>query len=166
MLNFGFFDLRMSRLQEQGWQMPKWWYREKRPSSDDAYFENMSRVIFEAGLNWHVIDKKWSHIKAVFEGFSVEKVSRFTDADVERLLLDKGIVRNRNKIQGIIINAIQFRKIRQQYGSFQNYLESQDKSSNYKSVIKTLIHDFKRLGESSAALFLYTVAENISPWQY
>ncbi len=156
----------MTFLQEQGWQPPKWWYRKNRPESDNEYFENMSRVILEAGLNWHVIDKKWDTIKAAFEGFSVEKVSVFSDADIERLLLDKGVVRNRNKIEGIINNSLQFRKIHRKYGSFQNYLDSLDKSGNYANVIKKLTRDFKRLGKSSAALFLYSVAENISPWEY
>ncbi len=153
-------------MQEQSWQPPKWWYRKNRPSTDDAYFENMSRVILEAGLNWAVIDKKWGTINAAFENFSVDKVSNFTSNDVERLLLDKGVVRNRNKIEGIIINAVQFKKIRQQYGGFQQYLDSLDKSNNYANVIKSLTRNFKRIGKSSAVLFLYTVAEDISPWEY
>ena len=49
----------MQEQHEQHWQMPDWWYRKKRPSTDEEYFENMSRVIFQAGLNWHVIDNKW-----------------------------------------------------------------------------------------------------------
>ncbi len=106
---------------------------------------------------------KWAAIKTAFKGFSIQKVSQFTDLDVERLLLNKSIIRNRNKIEGIIINAVQFQKIRQQYGSFQNYLDSLDKSDNYAIVIKRLTRDFKRLGKSSAAMFLYTVTENISP---
>jgi 3-methyladenine DNA glycosylase Tag len=50
-------------MQEEHWHMPKWWYREKRPATDEEYFENMSRVIFQAGLNWQVTDKKWPSIK-------------------------------------------------------------------------------------------------------
>ena len=46
--------------------MPDWWYREKRPATDEAYFENMCRVIFQAGLNWQVIDNKWPSIKKAF----------------------------------------------------------------------------------------------------
>ncbi len=146
--------------------MPKWWYRNNRPESDDRYFENMSRVILEAGLNWHVIDRKWASIKTAFKDFSVAKVSKFTDNDVEYLLQDKGVIRNRGKIQAIILNAIQFKKIHQQYGSFEKYINSLDKSENYTNAVKTLTHDFKWLGKSSASLFLYTVAENISPWEY
>lgn len=101
-----------------------------------------------------------------FKGFSIQNVSQFTAADVERLLSDKGVVRNRNKIVGVIFNANQFLKIRQQYGSFQNYLDSLGKSENYTNTVNTLTKRFKRLGKSSAALFLYTVAETINPWEY
>jgi DNA-3-methyladenine glycosylase I len=153
-------------LQEHEWKMPSWWCREKRPESDDVYFENMSRVIFEAGLNWQVIDKKWPTIKKAFSNFSVDKVSRFTDADVQRLLHDPGIVRNKGKIQAIIRNAVTFKAIEKQFGSFQKYLDSMDKSNNYSSVVKTLINNFKWLGPSSAGTFLYSIAEKIDPWEH
>ena len=52
--------------QEHHWKMPEWWLRDKRPSNDNVYFENMCRVIFQAGLNWKVIDNKWPSIKKAF----------------------------------------------------------------------------------------------------
>ena len=61
-------------LMEGEWKPPEWWYRNKRPTSDEAYFENMSRVIFQAGLNWNVIDKKWTTTKTAFAEFSITKV--------------------------------------------------------------------------------------------
>jgi len=57
----------------------------------------MCRIIFQAGLNWSVIDKKWPTTRMAFANFSVDKVARFTDTDVERLVKDEGIVRNRAK---------------------------------------------------------------------
>ena len=97
---------------EESWKPPEWWYREKRPPTDDAYFENMCRIIFQAGLNWSVIEKKWFTIKKAFAEFSIEKVAQFTNADVERLMKDKGIVRNKRKILAIIQNANLFREIK------------------------------------------------------
>ena len=85
-------------LMEGEWKPPEWWYRGKRPESDEAYFENLTRVIFQAGLNWHVIDKKWPTTKKAFEQFLISKVAGFTDKDVQRLLKDEGIVRNKNKV--------------------------------------------------------------------
>jgi len=136
-------------------------YRGRRPSNDDAYFENMTRVIFLAGLSWKMIDTKWPNFKKAFQDFSIEKVSRFTAADLERLLKNEGIVRNRLKIQATIHNAGQFKAIRGKFGSFQSYLDRLDKSNNYASVIKELGKTFHRLGPSSARIFLYTVGEDI-----
>ena len=150
-------------MQEQSWQTPEWWYQEERPPNDDGYFENMSRIIFQAGLNWHVIDNKWPTISKAFANFKINKVVLFTNADVERLMKDTGIIRNKGKIKAIIQNAINFKAIEKQYGSFQKYIDSLDKSNNYANVVKDLTNKFKWLGPPSASLFLYTVGEKISP---
>jgi DNA-3-methyladenine glycosylase I len=150
--------------EHQEWQMPEWWYREKRPTNDEAYFENMCRVIFQAGLNWKVIDNKWSSIKKALLNFKTEKIACFTEADVERLMKDPEIIRNKGKIKAIIQNAQNFKAIEKQYGSFQKYLDSLDKSNNYENAIKDLVNKFKWLGTPSASLFLYTVGEKISVW--
>jgi 3-methyladenine DNA glycosylase Tag len=147
------------------WKRPEWWYIGKCPPNDNAYFENMSRVIFQAGLNWTVIDKKWPTTKKAFADFDIEKVSRFTNADVERLLKDKGIIRNRGKIAAIIQNAIMFSEIKKECDSFKKYLDGRDKNENYATVIKELTSRFKWMGPSSAGLFLYTVGEDIDPWK-
>jgi len=151
-------------MQEQHWQMPEWWYRKKRPSTDEEYFENMSRVIFQAGLNWHVIDNKWSSIKKAFSDFNIGKVACFDNADIERLMRDPEVIRNKGKIKGIIQNAQNFKAIEKQYGSFQKYLDSLDKSNNYENVVKDLVNKFKWLGQSTASTFLYTVGEKIRVW--
>lgn len=134
---------------------------DKRPSSDGAYFENMCRIIFQAGLNWSVVDKKWPATQKAFDRFSTEKVSGYTDSDVACLMKDEGIIRNRGKISAIIENAKEFERIRREHGSFQTYLDRMDKSQNYSSAIKELSARFKWLGPSSAILFLHTVGEKI-----
>ena len=74
---------------------------------------------------------------------------------------DEGIVRNRGKIEAIIQNAILFKDIKKQYGSFQNYLDSFDKSNNYAKVVDELSSRFRWLGPSSASMYLHTVGEKI-----
>lgn len=151
-------------MQEQNWQMPDWWFRKNRPPNDDVYFENMCRVIFQAGLNWNVIDKKWPAIRKAFLNFKIDEVACFNETDVSRLLRDSGIIRNKGKIQAIIRNAITFQAIEKQCGSFQKYLDSMDKSNNYSDVIKKLVNNFKWLGPPSATTYLYTVGEKIEVW--
>lgn len=146
---------------EEGWRPPEWMYRKRHPPNDDAYFENMTRIIFQAGLSWKMIDKKWPNFRKAFENFSIDKVSRFKNSDVERLMKDAGIVRNRVKVAAAIQNAAQFKSVKEQFGSFRSYLNSLDKSNNYALVIKELGKRFQRLGPSSARIFLYTVGEDI-----
>jgi len=146
---------------ESTWRPPEWMYRNRHPSNDDAYFENMTRVIFLAGLNWKMIDKKWPSFKKAFQDFSIDKVSTFKTSDIERLMKNESIVRNRAKITATIQNAHQFENIRKKFGSFQSYLDSLDKSNNYALVIKELGKRFQRVGPSSARIFLYTVGEDI-----
>ena len=146
------------------WKMPDWWCRNERPANDNVYFENMCRVIFQAGLNWQVIDGKWESIKKAFADFNVKEIACFTDSDVQGLMNDPGIVRNKGKIKAIIQNAQNFVAIEKRFGSFQKYLESLDKSGNYANAIKDLVNTFKWLGPPSASLFLFTVGEEIEPW--
>ena len=150
--------------EHETWQMPQWWCRDERPANDSVYFENMCRVIFQAGLNWQVIDGKWTTTKKAFANFNIKKIACFTDQDLQRLLKDTGIVRNKGKIQAIIQNAQNFIAIEKRYGSFQKYLVSLDKSDNYANATKDLVNKFKWLGPPSASLFLYTVGEKINPW--
>ncbi len=151
-------------VEHKEWQPPDWWYRGSRPQSDRCYFENLCRILFQTGLNWAVVEKKWPTIKEAFEDFNIQKVACFTDEDVACLLGNSGIIRNRGKIKAIIRNAQTFLAIEQQHGSFQRYLDSIDKTSNYAKVVKTLINNFKWLGQSTASTFLYTVGEDINVW--
>jgi DNA-3-methyladenine glycosylase I len=121
----------------------------------------MSRIIFQAGLNWSVIEKKWPTTQKAFDGFSVEKVASFKESDVSRLVKDEGIIRNKGKIQAIIHNAQEFGRVKKECGSFRAYLDSMDKSNNYAAVVKELSARFKWLGIPSASLFLYSVGEKI-----
>jgi len=148
-------------MSRESWSPPKWMYRGRRPPNDDAYFENMTRVIFQAGLSWKMIDQKWPNFLKAFENFSIDKVSRFKNSDVEQLLKNEGIVRNRAKIAATIHNATEFKKIKEKPGSFKSYLDSLDKSNKYALVIKELGKRFQRLGPSSARIFLFTVGEDV-----
>ncbi|WP_127819811.1 DNA-3-methyladenine glycosylase I [Microbacterium sp. CPCC 204701] len=72
---------------------------------DRALFEKMSLEGFQAGLSWITILRKRPRFREVFAGFEPEAVAQFGDADVERLMTDAGIIRNRAKILATISNA-------------------------------------------------------------
>jgi len=108
-----------------------------------------------------MIDEKWPNFKKAFMNFSIDNVANFSEKDIQRLVSDASIVRNRAKIIATINNAKQFQNIKKEYGSFQRYLDSLDKSNNYALVIKELGKKCNRVGPSSARIFLYSVGENI-----
>ncbi|MFG1617613.1 DNA-3-methyladenine glycosylase I [Nonomuraea wenchangensis] len=72
---------------------------------DDAVFERVALEAFQSGLSWLTILRKRENFRAAFDGFSIPKVAAYTEQDVERLLGDPGIVRNRAKIEAAISNA-------------------------------------------------------------
>jgi DNA-3-methyladenine glycosylase I len=70
-----------------------------------SLFERMSLEAFQSGLSWLTILRKRENFRRAFSGFDIGKVARYTDADVQRLMADVGIVRNRAKIEATIANA-------------------------------------------------------------
>jgi DNA-3-methyladenine glycosylase I len=68
-------------------------------------FERMSLEAFQSGLSWLIILRKRDNFRQAFDGFDIETVARYTERDVDRLMADAGIVRNRAKIEATIANA-------------------------------------------------------------
>ncbi|WP_269799172.1 DNA-3-methyladenine glycosylase I [Glycomyces xiaoerkulensis] len=72
---------------------------------DDALFERISLEAFQSGLSWLTILKRREGFRAAFDGFRIDRVAAFGDREVERLLSDERIIRNRAKITATIANA-------------------------------------------------------------
>jgi DNA-3-methyladenine glycosylase I len=77
----------------------------KPVTGEDALFERISLEGFQAGLSWLTILKRREGLREAFLGFAIDRVSKMTEKDVDRLLLDEGIIRHRGKIQAVINNA-------------------------------------------------------------
>jgi len=95
------------------------------PVFDDALlFEFLVLEGFQAGLSWLTILRKREAFRAAFADFDIETVAAFGDADVERLLGDPGIVRNRAKIAAAVGNARAFLELASRHGSFSEWIWS------------------------------------------
>ena len=93
------------------------------PLHDDRrHFEFLVLDGAQAGLSWQTILRKRESYRRAFAGFDPVKVARFGAEDVERLLGDAGIVRNRQKIHSAIANAKAFLELQQEYGSFDEFV--------------------------------------------
>lgn len=93
------------------------------PLHDDGrLFEFLILDGFQAGLSWLTILRKRDNFRQAFDHFNAQTIAAYTDADIERLMQDTGIVRNRQKIQATIANARSFLEIQAVSGSFDAFI--------------------------------------------
>jgi DNA-3-methyladenine glycosylase I len=93
------------------------------PVHDDrAHFEFLVLEGAQAGLSWLTILKKREGYRRVFAGFDPEKVARFTQKRIEKILLDPGIIRNRAKVESTVRNARAYLAVQEEFGSFDAYM--------------------------------------------
>ena len=91
---------------------------------DKKMFEHLSLECLQCGLSWGLMLKKREVFRACFSGFDFEKVAAYGKEDVERILQTKDMLRSRGKIEAIVNNAKRFLEIREEFGSFCDYLRS------------------------------------------
>ncbi len=95
------------------------------PHRDEAVlFERLVLEIHQAGLSWETMLKKRDGFHCAYDGFAVDTVAAYGDADRDRLLDDPGIIRNRLKINAAIHNALVIQRLRASHGSFADWLDA------------------------------------------
>jgi DNA-3-methyladenine glycosylase I len=93
------------------------------PVADDRrLFEKLSLEGFQSGLSWRTILAKRDNFRAAFCNFDIDRIARFTQRDVTRLLKDEGIVRHRGKIEAVINNARRARELVKREGSLAAFI--------------------------------------------
>ena len=93
------------------------------PVHDDTrLFEFLILEGAQAGLSWETILRKRDNYRAAFDRFDPAKVAKYNDGKIADLLNDEGIIRNRLKINSAVTNAIAFRAVQREFGSFDNYV--------------------------------------------
>lgn len=109
------------------------------PLHDDRkLFEYLVLDGFQAGVSWSIVLNKRKNFRKAFSNFDPRRVARYTDADVERLLADAGIIRNRLKIVATINNARQFVKTQKEFGTFDKYIWQFTNGKTIRHTYKTL----------------------------
>ncbi len=93
------------------------------PVHDDRLmFEFLTLESAQAGLSWYTVLRKRENYRIAFAGFDPETVARFDDRKIESLMQDKGIIRNRKKIEAAVNNAQKFINVQEEFGSFDAYI--------------------------------------------
>ncbi len=89
---------------------------------DQKQFEFLMLEVMQCGLNWNIVINKRDIFRACFDDFDYDKIANYTETDIERIMNTEGMIKSRRKIEAVIHNAKCFQKIRQEFGSFCNYL--------------------------------------------
>ena len=93
------------------------------PVHDDRrQFEHLMMEVMQCGLNWNMMINKREIFRSCFDGFDYDRVAEYGEKDIERILSTEGMIRSRRKIEAVINNARCFKKIREEFGSFEVYL--------------------------------------------
>ncbi|RUS65727.1 DNA-3-methyladenine glycosylase 1 [Saezia sanguinis] len=114
-------------------------------TDDKALFEFFMLESAQAGLSWITILRKREGYRKAYYDFDVHKVAQMTEQDVERLMQDEGIVRNRLKLKAAITNARLFIAVQKEFGSFYNYTLS------FLPGQKPIINQLKSLKDAQAS---------------
>lgn len=121
------------------------------PVHDDrVLFEFLILEGAQAGLSWNTILKKRENYRKALDGFRPEKIARYGKRDIQRLLGNDGIVRNRLKIAATIENAKKFHEVRKEFGTFDAYLWSFVGGTPIQNRWRTLAEVPARTTESDA----------------
>lgn len=127
------------------------------PTTDETIlFERLTMEIMQAGLSWLLILKKRQGLNAAFQQFDVDSVAAFQEADVERLLDDEQIIRNRLKIASIIENAKRLQTLRESHNGFANWIASHHPLTKQEWV-KLFKKTFKFTGGEITGEFLMSI---------
>ncbi len=128
------------------------------PKDLSGYLDALARVMFQTGISWRVVDAKWPGIRAAFHDFDVQRVAKFREADIDRLMGDTRVIRNRRKLEAIRENARAMLALDSEYRGFKRYLDS---LGDFDATKKALHKQFAYVGDSGAWYFLWMVGRKV-----
>lgn len=92
--------------------------------NDNELFGRLILEINQAGLSWETILKKEHNFRSAYSNFDIKSIANYEETDIDRLLNDAGIIRNKLKVNAAIHNAQQILQISQEFGSFKSWLDN------------------------------------------
>ena len=121
--------------------------------TDDELFGRLILEINQAGLSWSTILKKKDNFRTAYANFNVEKIASYKEQDINRLMNNAGIIRNKLKIKAAIYNANQIVAIKEKHGSFKSWLDKY-KGLKLEQWVKLFKENFKFTGGEITNEFL------------
>ena len=132
------------------------------PASLDEVFEVLTRAVFQGGLHWAVVDRRWAAFERELEGFDVHAVAEYGPADVDRLVAERQLIRNRAKFEATVANARALVEIEREHGSFAAWLDEHD---GYEAASAALRSRFALLGHFGSTWALWVLGGPTPPYE-
>ena len=135
------------------------------PQGPGDYLEMMSKVVFQSGMSYKIVESKWLGTREAFHDFNTDRVARITPSEIDQLTEDIRVIRNRRKLEAVVANAQKLLELDTEFSGFQKYLRSHE---DFVSLVKDLRKQFKFLGEMGCYYYLYMVGEEVpdhEEWQ-
>jgi len=130
----------------------------KAPKELSGYLDAMARVMFQTGISWRVVEAKWPGIQEAFHGFDPVRTSKLKTKDIDKLMDDTRVIRNRKKLEAISSNAGRMLELDAEYKGFKKYLDS---LGDFDSTKKALHKEFAYMGDSGTWFFLWMVGRQV-----
>jgi len=130
------------------------------PTKLADYLEVLTKAVFESGMSWHIIEAKWPGFQQAFGAFDPEYVANLSPDDVDQLVTDTRIIRNRRKIEATVHNAEVMLALDREFKGLRNYLRSQP---GFDALLADMKKRFKFVGAFGAYYFLWVVQEEVPP---
>lgn len=124
----------------------------------------MTRAVFQAGVSWAQIARRWNAYAHAFAGFDVAGVAAFNEFDVDRVLEEPGVLRMRRKVVATIANARALRDVLAEHGSFHDYVAS---LPDHAARVKDIKRRFSFMGDMNVWYLLFRLGESVprfEPW--
>ncbi|WP_046020585.1 DNA-3-methyladenine glycosylase I [Magnetospira sp. QH-2] len=121
--------------------------------ADDRWLACMTRCIFQAGFSWKVVENMWPGFEEAFEGFDVDRCLMFGGDDLDRLVSDKRIVRNGQKISAVLRNAAFISDLSDQHGGAGRFF-AEWPTEKYADLLLLMKKQGARLGGNTGQYFL------------
>lgn len=133
--------------------------KQPRPPKELAgYLDAMARVMFQTGISWRVVEAKWPDIREAYHGFDPVRVARQSTKDIDRLMGDTRVIRNRRKLEAIASNARRMLELDTEYKGFKRYLDS---LGDFDATKKEIHKQFAFMGDSGTWYFLWMVGRKV-----
>ena len=121
--------------------------------SDNELFGRLILEINQAGLSWTTILNKQENFKSAYSNYNIDRIANYGYREINRLLLNKGIIRNKLKIKAVIYNANKVLEIKNEHGSFKSWLDLKT-PMNIEEWVKLFKNTFKFTGGEITKEFL------------